>query len=219
MWESLAICEYCAEFNPALWPVDRIARRQPAPSRPRCTPASAPLRRAHADDPRRATGGRRPHPPWRRASPASRTSGAETRTHTQRPTSTAPVFGAADAMFAPVVARLPVLPARAAPRAMPIARPCAHTHSWPSGTTPPRASRPDGSLPITRTCREHRLRTRPCRRCRRGTSRRSPPYAAARFHLTPFARQTAASRRRPDRRGTANRCIMLRTTATSSSSR
>jgi glutathione S-transferase len=26
LWESLAICEYCAEFAPALWPTDRIAR-------------------------------------------------------------------------------------------------------------------------------------------------------------------------------------------------
>ena len=26
VWESIALCEYCAEFNPALWPVDRVAR-------------------------------------------------------------------------------------------------------------------------------------------------------------------------------------------------
>jgi glutathione S-transferase len=26
VWESLAICEYCAEFAPALWPADRAAR-------------------------------------------------------------------------------------------------------------------------------------------------------------------------------------------------
>ena len=26
VWESLAICEYCAEIDPALWPADRIAR-------------------------------------------------------------------------------------------------------------------------------------------------------------------------------------------------
>ena len=26
VWESLAICDYCAEFNPALWPSDRTAR-------------------------------------------------------------------------------------------------------------------------------------------------------------------------------------------------
>ena len=26
IWESLAICEYCAEFAPALWPEDRTAR-------------------------------------------------------------------------------------------------------------------------------------------------------------------------------------------------
>jgi glutathione S-transferase len=26
VWESLAICDYCAEFAPALWPEDRVAR-------------------------------------------------------------------------------------------------------------------------------------------------------------------------------------------------
>ena len=26
VWESLAICDYCAEVTPALWPADRIAR-------------------------------------------------------------------------------------------------------------------------------------------------------------------------------------------------
>ncbi|WP_158742609.1 glutathione S-transferase [Acidisphaera sp. L21] len=26
VWESLSICEYCAEIEPALWPADRIAR-------------------------------------------------------------------------------------------------------------------------------------------------------------------------------------------------
>ncbi len=26
VWESLAICDYCAKFEPALWPADRIAR-------------------------------------------------------------------------------------------------------------------------------------------------------------------------------------------------
>ena len=26
VWESLAVCEYCAEIEPALWPGDRIAR-------------------------------------------------------------------------------------------------------------------------------------------------------------------------------------------------
>ena len=28
VWESLAICDYCAEFKPTLWPVDRVARAQ-----------------------------------------------------------------------------------------------------------------------------------------------------------------------------------------------
>lgn len=28
VWESLAICDYCAEFEPNLWPADRVARAQ-----------------------------------------------------------------------------------------------------------------------------------------------------------------------------------------------
>src|SRR5581483_1633670 len=28
VWESLAICDYCGELAPALWPSDRIARAQ-----------------------------------------------------------------------------------------------------------------------------------------------------------------------------------------------
>ena len=28
VWESLAICDYCAEYEPALWPADRVARAQ-----------------------------------------------------------------------------------------------------------------------------------------------------------------------------------------------
>ena len=26
VWESLSVCEYCAEIDPALWPADRVAR-------------------------------------------------------------------------------------------------------------------------------------------------------------------------------------------------
>jgi glutathione S-transferase len=26
VWESLAICDYCAEFHPSLWPIDRVER-------------------------------------------------------------------------------------------------------------------------------------------------------------------------------------------------
>jgi glutathione S-transferase len=26
VWESLAVCEYCAEIEPSLWPLDRVAR-------------------------------------------------------------------------------------------------------------------------------------------------------------------------------------------------
>ena len=28
VWESLSVCEYCAEFEPSLWPADRAARAQ-----------------------------------------------------------------------------------------------------------------------------------------------------------------------------------------------
>ncbi len=40
VWESLAICDYCAEFQPALWPTDRVARAR-ARSRRKCMPGSA----------------------------------------------------------------------------------------------------------------------------------------------------------------------------------
>ena len=26
VWESLAVCDYCAEFAPSMWPADRVAR-------------------------------------------------------------------------------------------------------------------------------------------------------------------------------------------------
>jgi glutathione S-transferase len=26
VWESLSVCDYCAEFHPSLWPTDRVAR-------------------------------------------------------------------------------------------------------------------------------------------------------------------------------------------------
>ena len=42
VWESLAILEYLAEKFPAagLWPARSAARAMPAPSPPRCMPAS-----------------------------------------------------------------------------------------------------------------------------------------------------------------------------------
>ena len=38
VWESLAICDYCAEIEPALWPADRVAGRMRGRWRRRCMP-------------------------------------------------------------------------------------------------------------------------------------------------------------------------------------
>lgn len=101
IWESLAICEYCAEIAPALWPADRVARaharsiasemhagfravRQAMPmnlGRDRATAISTDVQADVA----------RIEAIWRGACSGAFLCGTE--------------FGAADAMFAPIVAR------------------------------------------------------------------------------------------------------------------
>jgi glutathione S-transferase len=107
VWESLAICDYCAEVQPALWPADRVARAH----------ARSMAAEMHAgfQDLRMAM--------WmnlgRDFSGLGRTEGALrdiariealwAETHTRfgggGPFLFGTAFGAADAMFAPVVAR------------------------------------------------------------------------------------------------------------------
>jgi glutathione S-transferase len=108
MWESLAICEYCAEFLPALWPSDRAARAQ----------ARAIASEMHAGF--RGLRQAMPMSLFRRAEGAGRTPEAladiarieklwaETRGKfgAGGPFLFGADFGNADAMYAPVVARL-----------------------------------------------------------------------------------------------------------------
>jgi glutathione S-transferase len=108
VWESLSICDYCAEYQPALWPADRVAR---AHARSIAAEMHAGFR-----DLRSAM--------WmnlgRDFSPLGRTPGAlrdiarieaiwaETRARFggDGPFLFGAAFGAADAMFAPVVCRV-----------------------------------------------------------------------------------------------------------------
>jgi glutathione S-transferase len=107
VWETLAICEYCAEFSTALWPSDRIARAHA---------------RAIASEMHAGYGALRSAMPMslmRTAPGKGRTPGAladitridalwrETRTRfgAGGPYLFGAAFGNADAMFAPVVAR------------------------------------------------------------------------------------------------------------------
>jgi glutathione S-transferase len=106
IWESLAICEYCAEFAPELWPAERVARAH----------ARAIASEMHAGF--RALRMAMPMSLFRVA--ADRDHAADVRADVARidaiwteaiETSGGPylfgaAFGNADAMYAPVVARL-----------------------------------------------------------------------------------------------------------------
>ncbi len=102
VWESLAICEYCAETEPALWPADPAAR---AAARSAAAEMHAGFRALRGAMPMNLGRERRSVPSvevmadiarveavWRAARQGTRF------LHADR-------FGAADAMFAPVVAR------------------------------------------------------------------------------------------------------------------
>ncbi len=120
VWESLAICEYCAEIEPALWPVERAARAHARSAAAEMHASFAALRRAMpmnlgrnfegvvndadvaADIARIATLWREAIGEFGRGGPFLYGAG----------------FGLADAMFAPVVTRFltyrPELPPQAA---------------------------------------------------------------------------------------------------------
>ena len=107
VWESLAICEYCAELHPELWPLDRVARSRARSMAAEMHAGFACLRRDM------------PMSLFRDAAGAGRTKAAvadiarietlwaETRAAfgSGGPYLFGATFGAADAMFAPVVAR------------------------------------------------------------------------------------------------------------------
>jgi glutathione S-transferase len=108
IWESLAICEYCAELLPALWPADRAARAHARAVAAEMHAGFAPLRRAMAMDICRddlAGQGRTPEALenisriealWRETRRGFAAGG---------PFLFGEHFGAADAMYAPVVTR------------------------------------------------------------------------------------------------------------------
>ena len=103
VWESLAIAEYCAEINPALWPKDRVAR---AAARSIAAEMHAGFRALRVAMPMNLGRERKGEPPeadvladiarvealWRQARTGTRFLYSDT-------------LGAADAMFAPVVCR------------------------------------------------------------------------------------------------------------------
>ena len=105
VWESLAICEYCAEFAPSLWPVERAARAHARAIAAEMHAGFRELRMAM------------PMSLFRAASGAGRTPGAladvaridaiwrEALAQSGGPFLFGAGFGNADAMFAPVVAR------------------------------------------------------------------------------------------------------------------
>ena len=102
VWESLAICEYCAEITPALWPADRVVR---AAARSIAAEMHAGFRALRIAMPMNLGRERRATPSadvmadiarieaiWRAARQTTRFLYSDT-------------MGAADAMYAPIVAR------------------------------------------------------------------------------------------------------------------
>ena len=101
VWESLAVCEYCAEIEPALWPADRVARAHARSIAAEMHAGFRALRQAMpmnlgrarraAVSPETAADIARIEALWREARTGAFLFGDR--------------FGAADAMFAPIVAR------------------------------------------------------------------------------------------------------------------
>ncbi len=102
VWDSLAICEYCADLAPALWPADRVARAAARSAAAEMHAGFVALRRAM---PMNLGRERRSVPPAEAMADIARieTLWRDARQGTAFLYSDA--FGAADAMYAPVVAR------------------------------------------------------------------------------------------------------------------
>ena len=108
VWESLAICEYCAELEPSLWPADFAPRTR---ARVISAEMHAGFRTLRTEMPMvlGADGGHRPKSPGAMADVARiETLWRDTRESfgAGGPFLFGRSFGAADAMFAPVVTRL-----------------------------------------------------------------------------------------------------------------
>lgn len=107
-WESLAICEYCAELNPALWPLERVARTVARVISAEMHAGFAALRREMSMDLCRddlAGTGRTPEALADVARIEKLWAAARRRFGAGGPYLFGAAFTAADAMYAPVVTR------------------------------------------------------------------------------------------------------------------
>ena len=102
VWESLALCEYCAEINPALWPQDRVAR---AAARSIAAEMHAGFRALRQAMPMNLGRERRLAPTAEVAADIARIEAIWRAARQNTRFLYADSFGAADAMYAPVVAR------------------------------------------------------------------------------------------------------------------
>lgn len=106
VWETLAICEYCAEIVPPLWPSDPAARAQARSIAAEMHAGFRELRLALPMNLGRARPGQPPSPAVRADIGRIETIWRETREKFGGgPYLFGPAFTAADAMYAPVVAR------------------------------------------------------------------------------------------------------------------
>lgn len=107
VWESLAICDYCAEIQPALWPADRVARAHARSIAAEMHAGFRDLRTAMWMNLGRdfSGGGRTPGALQDIARIEALWADTRTRFGGGGPFLFGAPFNAADAMFAPVVAR------------------------------------------------------------------------------------------------------------------
>jgi glutathione S-transferase len=107
VWESLAICDYCAEVEPGLWPPDRVARAHARSISAEMHAGFRDLRMAMWMNLGRDYSGLGRTPGALRDIARIEALWAETRARfgSGGPFLFGAAFGAADAMFAPVVAR------------------------------------------------------------------------------------------------------------------
>jgi glutathione S-transferase len=107
VWESLAICDYCAEFQPVLWPADRVARAHARSISAEMHAGFRDLRTAMWMNLGRDYSGRGRTPEALSDIARIEALWVETRERfgDGGPFLFGAAFGAADAMFAPVVAR------------------------------------------------------------------------------------------------------------------
>ncbi len=102
VWETTAICEYCAELNPALWPADRVARAAARSAAAEMHAGFGALRQAM---PMNLGRERRSVPSAAVMADIARIEAIWRAARQGTTFLHADAFGAADAMFAPVVAR------------------------------------------------------------------------------------------------------------------